>query len=135
MDEITTLTNGALCTPELRLNAILELEDAMRPLAEEPEEATHLFVPWHYVRTVRVPAGQLAMGRMHKQPHWFFVLEGTASYLSEEGEGIVTAGAGKFAPAGIKRAVLALTDCVFMNIHKNDIFTSDVHSIEKHIYG
>lgn len=128
---ITQPTQISLPTPQSRADAVRGLEVAMMALpGEEMPPCEHIFTPGFYSRIMRIPAGTLVVGKSHKEDHWFFLLEGVASYISEEGEGVVTAGAGKWAKAGVKRAVMAITDCVFMNIFSNPENLTDVNLLE-----
>lgn len=83
-----------------------------------------------YARELTVPAGMLIVGKIHKHAHFLFVLKGRAQVVSEFGSEEVTSGHISVSPAGVKRAVLALEDTLFVTVHVNKEDSQDLEIIE-----
>lgn len=99
------------------------------------------FKTWHYYaegmygRAVWRPAGVMVVGRLHKKSHFSVLLSGTLRIYTEDGEGWKDYEAPSVftTPAGSKRATLALTDAIFMTIHRLDPDTRDAEEIERQL--
>lgn len=97
---------------------IVELEHAIRDQLEPvPYETIHTFAPGLYVRTVRMPAGAVATGRVHTTEHVFIVTKGEMTVASENGVQRVGAGFQCVSQPGTKRAVFCHTDVECSNVH------------------
>jgi len=72
-----------------------------------------------YVRTVRLSKDTLATGKTHKHPHWVVLLRGRV-LVTDTVTGVEEVHAPRLmeAPAGSRRVVLALTDCLWVNLHE-----------------
>lgn len=92
---------------------------------------THLFAPGVYLRTLAFKAGETVIGKIHKHEHASILSKGELLLLTESGglEHLV-APAQFVAPAGTKRAVHALTDCVWTTVHPNPTNETDLKKIE-----
>ena len=102
------------------LGQIQRAESILRAAPEELKldiEPTHTFGPGFYARTVQLPAGASAVGKVHATEHVFILSAGEIAIASEEGRQIVRAPFQCISRPGVKRAVIALTDCVVTNIH------------------
>ena len=127
MDDIKAVTElfQGLTTPPERRAGILELEAALAqvPGALFGDNATcpltHQFAGHLYVRTIRIPAGMLCTGKIHRYSHPHFLQEGEAMVFTEQGgrEHLV-APLVMISPPGTKRAVYALTDVVWTTVHE-----------------
>ncbi len=113
---------------------IYELQSAIAtsglPDAECPLQ--HSFIDGVYVRTIRIPAGTVLVGKIHKHSHANILSQGEVVVFTENGgrehlKGPLT----MTSPAGCKRAVLALTDATWTTIHRTD--STDLAEIEREV--
>lgn len=120
------VTTPATCLDHSRVYA---LEDAIRrdlPPVEMP--VSHHFSHGVYGRELRIPAGTVLTGKIHKFENLNVLLEGEMLVLTDQGPKRVSAGHVEVSPAGTKRAALALTDCRWLTAHGTD--ETDVDVIE-----
>ena len=97
---------------------IFELEQAIRrQLAPVPYQTIHTHAPGLYIRTVRMPAGAVATGRVHTTEHVFIVTKGDMTVASETGVQRVGAGFQCVSKPGTKRAVFCHSDVECSNVH------------------
>ena len=91
----------------------------------------HTFCDGIYIREIFIKKGVLAIGKIHKHDHAFFLLKGSLVLFTENGaEEIVAPYYGK-SPAGTKRVAFANEDCIFVNVHPNNDNTEDIDELEK----
>lgn len=92
----------------------------------------HRFAPGVYVREIFIPAGSLLTGKLHKQAHPVFLMQG-AIRVYTEGGGMqeLVAPLVFIAPAGTKRAALALEDTVWVTVHATS--STDLEAIEAEV--
>jgi len=86
----------------------------------EPVECPlqHVFAPGAYARTMRIPAGTVIVGKIHKHAHLNILSQGTVCVMTEtEGDRQLTGPLTMVSPPGTKRAVYAITDAVWTTIH------------------
>lgn len=95
----------------------LESEILKLPQVEMPTE--HSFCRGLYARTMRIPAGTVLTGAVHRDESFFvvragslIVTDGGQSKTLHQGDMVVT-------PAGSKRAGVALTDVIVTTFHHN----------------
>lgn len=99
---------------------IQALEDAMRKFDRLEIETRHYFAKGLYAREVRIPAGALVTGKIHREEHINIVSKGRIAVVTETGQEIVEAPAIIVSGPGTKRAVLALEDTVWTTIHATE---------------
>ncbi len=94
----------------------------------------HSFADGIYVREMFIPAGVVIIGKIHKHAHPNFLLQGAVIVVTEAGgwEHLV-APLSIISPPGTKRAVLALTDTVWITVHTNPTETQDRVELEAHV--
>jgi hypothetical protein len=92
---------------------------------------THHFGEGTYMREMRIPAGTLIVGKIHKHAHPVFLLQGALLLMTEAG-GLeeVRAPRAFIAPGGAKRAALALEETVWITVHANPTDTQDLAQLE-----
>lgn len=92
---------------------------------------THRFAPGVYVREIFIPQGSLLTGKIHREAHAVFLMQGRLRVLTEQG-GLQELSAPQcfLAPPGVKRAALALTDVVWITVHANPTNTTDLAALE-----
>lgn len=94
----------------------------------------HLFPPGLYLRTIRLPAGSMLVGKIHKHRHGNILSMGRVRVYTEYGgteefEGPLQ----MISEPGTKRAVLALTNAVWTTIHLNPTNTQNLAELEADI--
>ena len=92
----------------------------------------HEFADGIYVRTIKIPAGMLITGKIHRHSHPNVLLKGRVTVLTECGgmedlEGPLV----MISPAGTKRALYTHTECEWTTMHASD--ETDLEILEKHI--
>jgi hypothetical protein len=96
---------------ELQAAVGRELEPVECPLQ-------HVFAPGAYARTMRIPAGTVIVGKIHKHAHLNILSQGTVCVMTEtEGDRELTGPLTMVSPPGTKRAVYAVTDAVWTTVH------------------
>lgn len=97
-----------------RINA---LQEAMRDLPQYQEQLFHHFCDGLYGREMRVPAGTRLVGKTHRKPCFNFILQGEVDVFSPEGHTRISAPEFFISPAKTKRAMVAITDLVWITVH------------------
>ena len=118
---------------------IIKTEDRIKshPLTRTKEESNeynplrHFFADGCYIREIFNPAGEVIITKIHKVSHPFFLMKGTMSILTEDGEQQISAPFYSITKAGTKRLIYAHTDCVFITVHAT--YKTDIEEIEKDI--
>lgn len=101
---------------------IESLADALKALPDKYKvtmETMHLFLKGMYARTVRMNAGELIVGKIHKEEHLVVISAGRAKVFAEEfGEAIEIAAPSVFvSPPGSRRTLLILEDMIWTTVH------------------
>lgn len=97
---------------------LVELEHAIRDnLPAVPYETLHTHAPGLYIRSMRMPAGSVATGRVHTTEHIFILTRGEMTIATEEGVRRIGAGYQCISKPGTKRAVFCHTDVECSNVH------------------
>lgn len=117
--------NAAQLVGELgTFETITELELIMREGLEagvfEQAQAKleHFFAPGVYVRQVTMPAGAAIVGKIHKTEHVCIVSRGRVISCTEfEGTREIVGPCTFVTPAGTKRALYVLDECVWATVH------------------
>jgi hypothetical protein len=92
---------------------------------------THTFCDGIYVREIFLKQGVVAIGKIHKHDHAFFLLKGKLMLCTEKGvEEMIAPCYGK-SPAGTKRVVIAVEDSIFVNVHPNPDNEEDIEQLEE----
>jgi quercetin dioxygenase-like cupin family protein len=99
----------------------LQAEMLKMPQFEPPTE--HTFHGGMYCRQVSIPAGCTIVGKKHKQDHFFMVMSGVVCIVDGDEAQTINAPALLKSLAGVKRAIHALTDTVFMTFHATNAVT------------
>jgi len=94
----------------------------------------HYFTPGIYTREIRIPAGNILTGKIHKHQHPSFLLEGEVECATEE-NGIehIKAPMLMISAAGTKRAIRTITDTIWVTVHHNPTNTTDLLELEQEI--
>lgn len=112
---------------------IAEIQAFQRELAKCPQidiPTMHDFAPGQYARTVFLPAGTVAIGRIHKHDHLLIIASGDLLIETEHGMERVTGFRVLRSPAGIKRAVQVFADTILTTVHLNPTNETDIATLE-----
>jgi len=94
----------------------------------------HSFTDGIYVREIFIPAGTVLTGKIHKHAHPNFLMVGIVEVITESGgRETLTAPVSMISEAGTKRVVHALTDVVWITVHKNKQNITDLDKLEEMI--
>lgn len=92
---------------------------------------THTFSDGIYTREIFIPKGMIAIGKVHKFEHTFFLLKGKLMLCTENGVVELVAPYYGVAPSGTKRVVVAIEDSVFVNVHPNPDNVTNIEQLEE----
>lgn len=92
----------------------------------------HTFCDGIYVREIRIPAGTVLTGKIHRHAHPNFLVSGEVTVVTEGG-GVerLKGPMWMISPAGTKRALQAHTDLIWVTVHRTD--KTDLKQIEEEI--
>jgi len=134
MKELSTQRKAALETR----NSIYALQDMLQDFPEsidaqecEDQYITHFFAPGVYARQMFIPAGMVAVGKIHKTAHVSIISCGKISVTTENGTETIDGPYTFINTPGEKRAVYAHTDTVWTTIHPTE--ETDIRKIEKEV--
>jgi quercetin dioxygenase-like cupin family protein len=92
----------------------------------------HSFGDGVYVREIFIPKGMILTGKIHRHSHPNFLMKGEVIvYTEHEGRQHLKAPLSMISKAGIKRAVYALEDTVWITVHVTD--ETDLKKIEDYV--
>lgn len=114
------------------LAQIKRLQDVLAALPQVECRVEHYFSPGQYTRVCHLPPGTY-VGKMHHHQHPTFLLSGTARINTDRGMEEITGPHVWISQPNAKRAVVALTDCVFATVHLNPTDTTDLELIEAEV--
>lgn len=114
----------------LALEAAMRAEIAAGNAVEASHEMplTHSFIPGCYARELKILAGYLVVGKIHRYPCFNVVLSGEITVLTEHGVKTIKAPAFFRSEGGVKRVGVAHTDTVWITIHPTD--ETDLEKLE-----
>lgn len=92
---------------------------------------THTFCEGIYIREILLRQGVVAIGKIHKHDHAFFLLKGKLMLCTENGVQEMVAPCYGKSPAGTKRVVVAMEDSVFVNVHPNPDNEENIEQLEQ----
>lgn len=106
---------------ERHIAAIEGLQELAKDYPQVNIPVTHLFSVGYYARIITIPAGTMAVGKIHKTRNQFTLLSGimrTSNGYDEikEIEGVYHC----TTDVGFQRIVYAVTDCKVMCVHKTN---------------
>lgn len=125
------MTQELMELPADRLPPQQRLERLVRELRQMPPvecPLQHHFSRGVYGREMRIPAGAVVVGKVHKFQNMLVMMAGEAEILLGDEPQRVCAPYVWISPPGTQRAVYAHTDCVFMAVHGTD--KTDLAEIE-----
>ena len=107
---------------------IEQLQAAGAHLPQFVPKTEHYFSNGMYVRKAHMPATLIVVGKVHKHPHFFVLCAGEMIVVDEKGRRTLHSGDVICSEAGTKRALICVTDCIGMNVHRTD--KTDLDEIE-----
>lgn len=78
------------------------------------------FSPGVYARELRIPAGTIVVGAIHKFENMLLMIQGVCEIRGDGEPRTVRAPQIWVSAPGTQRSVLAITDCVFVSVHGTD---------------
>ena len=126
------IKQGALQVPNSIRAKIYAIQAGCADYPEVELPLSHVFAPSVYIRTIKIPAGTVVVGKIHKHKHGNILSQGKVSVFTESG-GMETliAPITLVSDAGTKRALYAHTDLVWSTIHLTD--KTDLAEIEEEL--
>lgn len=114
----------------MSMRSKVELAERVMKARGEPVEipVRHHFSDGVYAREIRIPAGTLLTGKIHKRANLNILSAGEMSVLTERGVERVRAPFTVVSPAGTKRIAYAHTEVVWTTIHGTQ--ETDIEKIE-----
>lgn len=117
-------------------NGIHALENVMLNMPDEDKFdidslTQHFFAPGVYARMFFIAAGSVAVGKIHKTEHLNIICKGKISVSTEDGPMVLEGPCVVTARPGIKKAVYAIEDTTWINIHVTD--ETDLDKIEEQV--
>ena len=97
--------------------AVEQIEDAMQGTPPAFLPIKHYFANGMYAREMTMPAGAIVTGAINKTTHVCVLSQGRVHVMSEDGIEELVAPAIIISQPGTKRAIHALEDTVWTNIH------------------
>ncbi len=113
------------------MNQIVELQKAMSRLPQVQLQTKHYFADGMYCRELYRPKGTTIVGKVHKREHFYIVLKGEVTIVSEEKRERVKAPRIFVSQPGTKRAVYAHKNSICITVHNTD--AQDLEEIEKEL--
>jgi len=96
---------------------VQQIEDMMQGMPPAFLPIKHYFANGMYAREMTMPAGAIVTGAIHKTTHFCILSQGRVRVMSEDGIDELVAPAIIISQPGTKRAIHALEDTVWTNIH------------------
>jgi hypothetical protein len=108
-----------LVKPEVMRQRIRTFQEILLDQVQADIPVFQYFSAGVYLRRIDIPAGTLLAGRIHKYPCLSIVVSGVADVVTEQGQLHIVAPMVFESPAGVKRAIRAVTDCIWITAHPN----------------
>ena len=115
-----TVTGAKALTPAELRSKIVAWENFAKKQPQVEIPVTQYFSHGVYLRQINIPAGTIMTGKIHKHRAMSIVLSGVMEVVTDEGPRVVKGPFVFESPAGVKRAGIALTDCVWITAHPYD---------------
>tara|TARA_R100000935_G_scaffold58460_1_gene95692 strand:+ start:1949 stop:2401 length:453 start_codon:yes stop_codon:yes gene_type:complete len=122
--------------------ALVDLEKQLLSIADDKYIKTgdndlfplkHSFAHGIYVREMKMDKETFVIGKIHKHDHIWFLLSGYLIVATENGTEEYKAPCYVKAPAGSKRAIYAVEESIWVNVHTNPDNIQDLEVLEKEI--
>jgi quercetin dioxygenase-like cupin family protein len=108
---------------------IERLQAVMSALPQAELPTFHHFADGVYVREMRCDADCTIVGKVHKRPHFFILMQGEMTVTGDGSPArLVKAPSVIVSGPGVKRVGYAHTPCICLNVHRTD--STDLDEIE-----
>lgn len=97
------------------INSLLEVTEK---LPQVKLGLVHLFSKGYYARVLKIPAGTLVVAKLHKTRHYAALVSGSMRITDGDRVQDVCGPTASMSPIGSQRVGHALSDCVYMTLHK-----------------
>lgn len=121
------VTDGAAAPSRAQID---RLEQFMLAMPQLDLPTKHHLAGGLYARELRIPAGSLLTGRVHRMEHINIVSKGRITAWTEDGMRTVSAGEHLVSRPGTKRVGLTHEDTVWTTIHANPNNLTDIAELE-----
>lgn len=138
---VEAVFSAARATPQelarFRVDVAALQEEMLRfPQIDLEDQTSHQFMNGLYIRTLKVRAGELFVGRQYRHGNTFMLLQGEGVFFSPLGSARLKAPQIFVDGPGTKRAGLALTDGLIVNISNISELgdCTDLATVEAYLY-
>jgi quercetin dioxygenase-like cupin family protein len=114
-----------------RREKIMALESKILEMPQADIPINHYFAPGLYLREMRMPKGALVTGKIHKTEHLCILSQGEVSVETDEGMKRIKASTVIHSLPGIKRAIYAHEDSIWINVHHNPSNEKNLEKIDE----
>lgn len=118
-------------TPVEIRNGVTRLAEHLKQFPQEDIPVQHEFLDGVYMRTVFMKAGDIIIGKIHKQEHVAIISQGRATVLTEHGVLEIKAPFFFKSPPGARRALVIHEDMIWTTVHRSD--HKDLESLEEQL--
>jgi hypothetical protein len=105
---------------------VYRLESVLKAMPQVDCPVTNYFLDGVYVRQMKIPAGTVITGAVHKESHTTMISKGRVLVLKPEGPVEYVAPVTFITAAGTKNAVQALEDTTWITFHHNPDDSQDM---------
>jgi len=132
-NKIGGLTNELIELAKFNENVIVGTED--KPVVTDSEKVPikHFFMDGVYVREMKMYAGTVVVGAIHKDLHMCFLLEGHLTVASKDGTKDYIAPCYIIAEPGTRRVLYSHKDSIWYNTHRNPKNLKEIKDIEDYL--
>lgn len=113
------------------LEMIQRFEAELRKFPQLKDDTHHHFAPGIYARELRIPAGAVLTGKIHKHGHLNFLMQGEITVWTEQGMKRLVAPQIIPSHPGAKRVGWAHTDTVWVTVHAST--NTDLEALEREL--
>jgi hypothetical protein len=113
------------------VTAIESLQAAMVKLPQADLPTRHWFADGMYLRELPRPADTTIVGKVHRKEHFYIVLTGEVTVVSDQGRERIKAPRILVCRPGTKRAVYAHVDSICITVHRT--FETDLEALEREL--
>jgi len=132
VSETTQICKDVLIQGAVPREKVMELERAIKDLPDQIDLESytkHHFAPGIYVRELFIPAGTVLTGKIHRHELMNILISGTIRVTTDDGIKELTGPKIYNSAAGMKKAAIAITDTIWLNIHPTT--ETDLEKIEE----
>lgn len=100
---------------------VSELGHAMARMPQVQCELTHRFAPGVYLREIKMPAGTVVIGKVHRTEHFNVLIQGACLIVHDDGRREELRAPMTFvSKSGVQKVLYILEDMIWQTIHPTD---------------